>query len=133
MSGSDHVELPIKEFDDSRHGRAWLNWRIEDINQHARWLRMRIDKVKSNSCVSLGEVIVWGLFSGEVQATIMDDNGLRRIDQGKRFNVDIDRKTGIGMGWTACRTIVVTVAPHHDDADSDDLEDISGHRSYRQT
>jgi hypothetical protein len=38
----------------------------------------------------LGEVLVWDRFNGEVQATVIDANHLRRIDQGKRFDVGIE-------------------------------------------
>ena len=50
-------------------------------------------KLISNSCVSLGEVIVWGRFNGDVQATVMDANGLRPIEQGKRFHVAMEIDT----------------------------------------
>lgn len=93
--------------EDSRQGRAWLNWFADDVDQPARWLRIRLDRmldeetaeiVKQYGMVpcapdmttSLGEVMIWGLFNGEIQASIREGKHLRRIAQGKRFAVPAD-------------------------------------------
>ena len=93
--------------DDSRQGRAWLNWFAEDIDLQTRWLRIRLDSrltrettelVKNygtppgapDMTISLGEVMIWGQFNGEIQASVIDGNNYRFIQQGKRFIVPAD-------------------------------------------
>jgi hypothetical protein len=93
--------------DDSRQGRAWLNWFADDIDQQTRWLRIRLDRkldketaevVKQYGTVpgapdmtmSLGEVMIWGLFNGEIQASLVDGNNYRLIREGKRYTVSAE-------------------------------------------
>ena len=102
QAGSTTVSI-----DDSRQGRAWLNWFAEDIDRKTRWLRIRLDrKVDSETAeilkkygtvpgapdrtISLGEVMIWGLFNGEIQASLIDGNHYRLIRQGKRYVVPPD-------------------------------------------
>jgi len=77
------------------YGLNWLNWFAEDINQPARWLRIRLDKINKPTddrtipnVISLGEVMIWGEFKGEIQATIRDGSNYRLISNGKHFKVD---------------------------------------------
>lgn len=82
---------PKVPIDSGRHGRAWLNWFAEDLNEEARWLRIRLDREhKANAVISLGEVLIWGAFNGQVQASVIDGDDFRAIEQGKRFNVVLD-------------------------------------------
>jgi hypothetical protein len=40
--------------------------------------------------ISLGEVMIWGIFNGEVQPSLKDGNYHRQIGQGKQFIVPPD-------------------------------------------
>ena len=123
MSGSTGVEPPNQGFQDSRHGRAWINWRIENINQHARWLRIRMEKRLPDSSISLGEVLVRGRFNGDVQAAVTGAHGLRTIEQGKRFHVAMEDDAdsdGVPDTQDNCPT---TYNPSQSDADADGAGD----------
>ena len=87
LSGSDYVKLPIEGIDDKRHTRAWLSWTTESIDQQARWLRIRLQRVHQESSISLGEVVIWGRFDGEVQAALSQENRILRVRQGKRYRI----------------------------------------------
>jgi hypothetical protein len=72
-----------------------LNWFAEDINNQARWLRLRFDKIYKNTdngetpnIISLGEVMIWGEYNGEIQTTIKDGDDYRLIRNGKSFKVE---------------------------------------------
>jgi hypothetical protein len=74
---------------------SWLNWFAEDINNQARWLRLRFDKIYKNTengetpnIISLGEVMIWGEYNGEIQTTIKDGDDYRLIRNGKSFKVE---------------------------------------------
>jgi hypothetical protein len=74
---------------------SWLNWFAEDINKQARWLRIRLDKIYKNTdngetpnIISLGEVMIWGEYNGEIQTTIKDGDDYRLIRNGKSFKVE---------------------------------------------
>lgn len=96
------ADLPLSEgyklneqkvsIDDGQQGRAWVNWFAEDINQDARWLRIRLDRIpdEENVVISIGEVLIWAVFNGEVQASVIDGDDFRVIEQGKRFYVPMD-------------------------------------------
>jgi len=91
--------------EDGRHERAWLNWFADDVNLDARWLRIRLRRTLQSErnldgqgwpaninarVISLGEVLIWGLFNGQVQASLTDSGRRRAIRQGWRFAVPAD-------------------------------------------
>ena len=87
-----HPVPPEVDVDDSSLMRCWLSRFAEDINENARYLRIRIKKEKTNvesvrNVISMGEVMIWGQFNGEIQAAINDADSYRVIKEGKRFNV----------------------------------------------
>ena len=87
LSGSDHVEPPDEGLEDERHLHAWLGYVVADINKEARWLRIQMKLLLENASISLGQVAVWGEFSGEVQASLREADKTLVIGAGKRFNI----------------------------------------------
>lgn len=89
----DYLPLsPETSINDGILMRNWLTLYAEDINRTASLLRIRIDKEKTNigtveNVISLGEVMIWGQFNGEIQVSVKDANRFRLIRNGKRFNV----------------------------------------------
>ena len=88
-SAGAQVAAAIQNFDmdDRRHTRAWLSWTVEPVDQKARWLRIRLQRVHEESSISLGEVVIWGRFDGEVQAALSQGDRILRVRQGKRYRI----------------------------------------------
>ena len=87
LSGSDYVEPPDKGLEDERHLHAWLSYVVDEINQEARWLRVRMKLLRENASISLGQVAIWGEFNGEVQASLRAGDKTLSLGEGKRFNI----------------------------------------------
>ncbi len=47
-------------------------------------------QVQPNSSISLGEVVIWSVFDGEVQASLHAGQKKVQIDRGKRWTVPSD-------------------------------------------
>ena len=68
--------------------RAWLAWKSEPIHARARYLRLTLAKKRPNGSISLGEVVVWGRFDGEVEASLYDGDTRRDLGSTARFVID---------------------------------------------
>jgi len=79
--------VPKTRLQDKRHQRAWLSWETEDLDSPARWVRVKLHRVNANSCLSLGQVVIWGQFDGEIQASIQESDSKRLVSHGRRFVV----------------------------------------------
>jgi hypothetical protein len=76
---------------DKRHDRAWLSWRAELPSPLARWLRIDLERVRDNSSLSLGEVVIWAIVEGEVVATIESGGRILPIAHGRRWTITVPR------------------------------------------
>lgn len=72
---------------DPRHNRAWLSWRVDLVGNAARWIKIELEREHQNSSISLGEVVVWAIFEGEVEAQIQQGNSNLKIRNGSRWVV----------------------------------------------
>ncbi|MDC0934901.1 hypothetical protein OAS39_01350 [Pirellulales bacterium] len=81
------ADAPESFVQDKRHQRAWLSREVDSIDSDARWVRVRLQRIRPNSCLSLGQVVIWGVFDGDIQAAVKDGNAKRVVEEGFRFNV----------------------------------------------
>lgn len=73
---------------DKRHDRAWLSWsaRLPEATM-ARWLELELQRVRNNSSISLGEVVIWAEFDGAIRATVETADSRLRVRNGIRWVV----------------------------------------------
>ena len=91
VTGKDYSEpdSPASDPHDPRHRRAWLSWRADVPGQSARWLRIDMQRLRENSSISLGEVVIWAVFDGEIEALIQTGERIVNINQGRRWTVPV--------------------------------------------
>jgi hypothetical protein len=78
---------------DKRHDRAWLSWSAElPDGKKSRWVQIDMNRVRKNSSLSLGEVVIWAIFEGEIQAAVRSGEKLLRIDTVGRWTVNLPDK-----------------------------------------
>jgi len=82
-------DAPESFIQDKRHQRSWLAWVADKIDQPARWMRLRLQRVRPNSCLSLGEVVIWGRFSGDLQAALQAGGRQLLVGEGRRYRVEM--------------------------------------------
>ncbi len=101
IGGKDDSELdtPANDRPDPRHNRAWLSWKVDVPVTPARWLRIEMQRLRENSSISLGEVVVWAHFDGEVQAGIQ--SGGRSLRSPSRTKME----NSILQEWCGWRRI----------------------------
>ncbi len=89
IAGRDYSEPDATKVDlqDPRHSRAWLSWVTNTGRTPARQIKIEMTRVRNNSSISLGEVVVWGIFEGEVQAALHLNGRPATVREGKRWNV----------------------------------------------
>jgi len=83
----DEEPIPRSFVKDKRHQRAWLSWTTDAIDKPARWVRVQLKRVRPNSYLSLGQVVISGIFDGDIQASLQDGNEMRMIANGRRVLV----------------------------------------------
>ena len=85
----DNKPDPAAEnINDPRHKRGWLSWHVEDVDRNVRRLRIDLTRARGNSSLSLGEVVIWGRFNGELEAVIGTDDQSVEITSGRRYRVE---------------------------------------------
>ena len=91
VSGRDYSEPDNMPHDpnDPRHNRAWLSWRTDVPRMSARWLRIELERTRRDSVISLGEVIIWAVVGGEVEAALECDGKRIPIDAGRRWSITV--------------------------------------------
>jgi hypothetical protein len=92
LSGSDYVKTPALGVDDPRHQRAWLSWVASPSGKKARWLRIRMQRLRPKSSISLGEVVIWGHVEGEIVAAARIGHKALRIENGRRYHVEVQQE-----------------------------------------
>lgn len=83
----DEEPIPRSFVQDKRHQRAWLSWTTGAIEKPARWVRVRLQRVRPNSHLSFGQVVISGYFDGEIKASLQDSNEMRMIAKGRKYLV----------------------------------------------
>ena len=73
---------------DRRHDRAWLSWRVDLPETRARWLRIDLRRVRPNSSISLGEVVIHAIFDGEIEAQVKSGGRILPVGTGRRWRVE---------------------------------------------
>ena len=76
---------------DKRHDRAWLSWsaKLPEATT-ARWLELVLQRVRNNSSISLGEVVIWAEFDGGIRATVETADSRLRVRNGSRWDVQLE-------------------------------------------
>ncbi len=90
LSGSDFEappEIGMTGIDDPRHKRAWLSWRTDPIGDRGRWVKIQLKRYRKRGSLSLGEVVIWGCFEGEIEASITQGQRKIEIGEGKTIRV----------------------------------------------
>ena len=85
--GSDMVSPIPSSGIDPRHNRAWLSWRVDVTGSRARWVRIEMEREHENSSISLGEVVVWAAFDGEIEARLRVGNSDVGVREGRRWKI----------------------------------------------
>lgn len=73
---------------DPRHNRAWLSWAIDVPSIEARRIRLSAALVRSNSAISLGEVVIHAIVTGEIQAKLTSGGKTVALEQ-RRYTIAV--------------------------------------------
>jgi hypothetical protein len=79
VGDASEPDNPSDAISDPRHNRAWLSWAIDVPRTEARRIRLSATRVRANSSISLGEVVIHAIVDGEVYAQIKSDGQIASL------------------------------------------------------